>query len=100
MVSQSNIILVIMRYDRLYNFSVGPATMPMEVLEEVAAEMMNDKDSGICVIEMSHRSKAYQTIIDEAEGDVRVLMGIPARVITYNKVRKKEEGIGKPSGLR
>ena len=66
-----------MKYDRIYNFSAGPATMPEEVLEEVAAEMLNYKGSGMCVMEMSHRSKVYQTIIDEAEADLRELMGIP-----------------------
>ncbi len=69
--------MLTMKYDRSYNFSAGPATMPVEVLEEVAAEMMNYKGSGMCVMEMSHRSKAYQTIIDEAEADLRELMGIP-----------------------
>ena len=67
-----------MKYDRIYNFSAGPATMPVEVLEEVAAEMLNYKGSGMCVMEMSHRSKVYQTIIDEAEADLRELMGIPS----------------------
>ena len=66
-----------MKYDRIYNFSAGPATMPVEVLEEVAAEMLNYRGSGMCVMEMSHRSKVYQTIIDEAEADLRTLMGIP-----------------------
>ena len=66
-----------MKYDRIYNFSAGPATMPVEVLEEVAAEMLNYKGSGMCVMEMSHRSKVYQTIIDEAEADLRELMSIP-----------------------
>jgi len=66
-----------MKYDRIYNFSAGPAIMPVEVLEEVAAEMMNYRGSGMCVMEMSHRSKVFQTIVDEAEADLRVLMGIP-----------------------
>ncbi len=66
-----------MKYDRIYNFSAGPATMPVEVLEEVAAEMLNYKGSGMCVMEMSHRSKVFQGIIDQAEADLRELMGIP-----------------------
>lgn len=66
-----------MKYDRVYNFSAGPATMPVEVLEEVAAEVLNYRGSGMSVMEMSHRSKVYQTIIDEAEADLRELMGIP-----------------------
>ena len=66
-----------MKYDRVYNFSAGPATMPVEVLEEVAAEVLNYKGSGMSVMEMSHRSKVYQQIIDEAEADLRALMNIP-----------------------
>lgn len=66
-----------MKYDRVYNFSAGPATMPVEVLEEVRDEMMNYRGSGMCVMEMSHRSKVYQQIIDEAEADLRTLMNIP-----------------------
>lgn len=66
-----------MKYDRVYNFSAGPATMPVEVLEEVAAEVLNYRGSGMSVMEMSHRSKVYQQIIDEAEADLRALMQIP-----------------------
>ena len=51
--------------------------MPEEVLEEIAAEMMNYRGSGMCVMEMSHRSKVFQQIRDEAEADLRQLMGIP-----------------------
>ena len=51
--------------------------LPLEVLEQCAAEMTNYKGSGMSVMEMSHRSKAYQAIIDEAEADLRKLMGIP-----------------------
>ena len=66
-----------MKYGRTYNFSAGPAMMPEEVLEEIAAEMMNYRSSGMCVMEMSHRSKVFQQIRDEAEADLRKLMGIP-----------------------
>lgn len=66
-----------MKYGRTYNFSAGPAMMPEEVLEEIAAEMMNYRGSGMCVMEMSHRSKVFQQIIDEAEQDLRDLMNIP-----------------------
>ena len=62
---------------RVYNFSAGPAVLPEEVLQEAAAEMLDYKGTGISVMEMSHRSKAYQQIIDEAEADLRELMGIP-----------------------
>jgi len=66
-----------MNYDRSYNFSAGPATMPEPVLEEIRDEMMNYRGSGMCVMEMSHRSKVFQQIVDEAEQDLRDLMNIP-----------------------
>jgi len=62
---------------RVYNFSAGPAMLPVEVLQEAAAEMLDYKGTGMGVMEMSHRSKAYQQIIDEAEADLRELMNIP-----------------------
>lgn len=62
---------------RVYNFSAGPAVLPQEVLEEAAAEMLDYKGTGMSVMEMSHRSKMYQSIIDEAEKDLRELMHIP-----------------------
>ena len=66
-----------MKYGRVYNFSAGPAMMPVEVLEEVAAEVLNYQGSGMSVMEMSHRSKVFQKIVDEAEADLRELMQIP-----------------------
>ena len=66
-----------MKYDRSYNFSAGPAMMPEAVLEEIRDEMLNYRGSGMCVMEMSHRSKVFQQIADEAEADLRALMGIP-----------------------
>jgi len=62
---------------RVYNFSAGPAVLPESVLQEAAAEMLDYRGTGMSVMEMSHRSKAYQAIIDEAEADLRSLMGIP-----------------------
>ncbi len=61
---------------RVYNFSAGPAVLPEEVLREAAAEMLDYNGTGIGVMEMSHRSKTYQQIIDTAEADLRELMGI------------------------
>ena len=63
---------------RVYNFSAGPAVLPEEVLQEAAAEMLDYQGSGMSVMEMSHRSKTYQNIIDEAEADLRDLLNIPA----------------------
>ena len=62
---------------RVYNFSAGPAVLPEEVLQEAAAEMLDYRGTGMSVMEMSHRSKTYQSIIDEAEQDLRDLMNIP-----------------------
>ena len=62
---------------RVYNFSAGPAVLPEEVLREAAAEMLDYQGTGMSVMEMSHRSKAYQKIIDTAEADLRELLHIP-----------------------
>ena len=62
---------------RVYNFSAGPAVLPLEVLQEAAAEMMDYQGTGMSVMEMSHRSKAYDKIIKDAEADLRELMNIP-----------------------
>jgi len=62
---------------RVYNFSAGPAVLPEEVLQEAAAEMLDYRGSGMSVMEMSHRSKTYQAIVDEAEADLRDLLNIP-----------------------
>ena len=66
-----------MKYGRTFNFSAGPAMMPEPVLEEIRDEMMNYRGSGMCVMEMSHRSKVFQQIADEAQADLRKLMNIP-----------------------
>ncbi len=63
--------------NRVYNFSAGPAVLPEEVLREAAEEMTDYRGSGMSVMEMSHRSKVYDTIIKEAEQDLRDLMQIP-----------------------
>ena len=62
---------------RVYNFSAGPAVLPEEVLQEAADEMLDYKGCGMSVMEMSHRSSVYDTIIKEAEEDLRDHLGIP-----------------------
>lgn len=62
---------------RVYNFSAGPAVLPEEVLKEAAEEMLDYRGCGMSVMEMSHRSKMFETIINEAEADLRELMNIP-----------------------
>ena len=63
---------------RVYNFSAGPAVLPEEVLKEAQEEMLDYRGCGMSVMEMSHRAKVFQNIIDEAEADLRDLMGIPS----------------------
>jgi len=65
------------KYDRIYNFSAGPSTLPVPVLEEIRDEFMNYRGSGMNVMEMSHRSKVFIKIAEEAEADLRELMNIP-----------------------
>lgn len=62
---------------RVYNFSAGPSCLPEEVLKECAAEMLDYNGTGQSVMEMSHRSKAYEPIIEDAEKMVRKLMNVP-----------------------
>ncbi len=62
---------------RVYNFSAGPAVLPEEVLREAADEMLDYRGCGMSVMEMSHRSKPFAAIIEEAEQDIRDLMSIP-----------------------
>ena len=62
---------------RVYNFSAGPAVLPEEVLKEAAEEMLDYRGCGMSVMEMSHRSKMFEEIIQTAEADLRDLMGIP-----------------------
>lgn len=62
---------------RVYNFSAGPACLPEEVLKTAAAEMLDYHGCGMSVMEMSHRSKEFQDIIDTAEADFRELLGVP-----------------------
>ena len=62
---------------RVYNFSAGPSCLPEEVLNACAAEMMDYNGTGQSVMEMSHRSKAYEPIIQDAEAMVRKLMNVP-----------------------
>ncbi len=62
---------------RVYNFSAGPAVLPEEVLRSAAEEMLDYKGTGMSVMEMSHRSKAFEGIINDAEANLRELMNIP-----------------------
>ncbi len=63
--------------ERVYNFSAGPATLPVSVLERAQSEMLNYRGSGMGVMEMSHRSKAFESIIQQAEADLRKMLNVP-----------------------
>ena len=56
---------------RIYNFSAGPAVLPLEVLEEVQAELLDYQGTGMSILEMSHRSPAYEKVNAEAEADIQ-----------------------------
>jgi phosphoserine aminotransferase len=64
-------------YDRIFNFSAGPCTLPVPVLEQVRDQLLNYCGSGMSVMEMSHRSAAYEAIIQAAAQDLRTLLDIP-----------------------
>ena len=74
---------------RVYNFSAGPSMLPEEVLKKAQTEMLEYGTSGMSVMEMSHRSKDYQDIIDSAEALVRELMHVP------DNYRSEERRVGK-----
>lgn len=63
--------------ERVYNFSAGPAVLPVEVLEQAQKELVSYGDSGMSVMEMSHRSKDYESIINKTESTLREIMNIP-----------------------
>ena len=82
---------------RVYNFSAGPAVLPEEVLREAADEMLDYKGTGMSVMEMSHRSKAYDAIIKEAEKDIREIMNIPDnyKVLFLQKKDRRNKSPGR-----
>ncbi len=62
---------------RVHNFNPGPAVLPLEVLEQAQAELLDFKGTGMSVMEISHRSKEFESVIQTAEADLRDLLGIP-----------------------
>ena len=62
---------------RIFNFSAGPATLPVPVLEEAQRDLLDYQGAGMSVLEMSHRSKAFDGIIKQAEADLRELLAVP-----------------------
>lgn len=66
-----------MAENRIYNFSAGPSMLPLEVLKKAQSQMLNYEESGMSVMEMSHRSKAYDAIITKTQERMRSIMNIP-----------------------
>ena len=79
---------VIRVMERVYNFSAGPSILPLPVLEKVQKELVNYNGTGMSIMEMSHRSSYFQSIIDEAGSLLRELMNIPdeCEVLFYKVV--------------
>src|SRR5512139_3742863 len=69
---------VISMTKRVFNFNPGPAVLPLEVLETAQSELLDFKGTGMSVMEISHRSKEFEAVIQTAEADLRELLGIPA----------------------
>lgn len=64
-------------HGRVFNFAAGPACLPLEVLETAQKDLLNWQGCGISVMELSHRSKEFTSILDKAEADLRQLLSIP-----------------------
>ncbi len=62
---------------RVHNFNAGPAALPLEVLEQAQEELLDYRGSGMSILEMSHRSKAFEAVMAETEADLRDLLGVP-----------------------
>ncbi|MGZ9235698.1 MAG: aminotransferase class V-fold PLP-dependent enzyme, partial [Anaerolineales bacterium] len=60
---------------RVFNFNPGPAVLPLEVLEKAQAELLDFKGTGMSVMEISHRSKEFEAVIQTADADLRELLG-------------------------
>ena len=60
--------------NRIFNFNAGPATLPLEVLREVQAELLDFQGTGMSILEISHRSKEFQQVLDDAKQDIRDLL--------------------------
>ena len=82
---------------RVFNFAAGPATLPLEVLQQAQTEMTDWKASGMSVMEVSHRSKAFIAVAQEAEADLRELLAIPAKLQGAVPARRRHRHVLRPS---
>jgi len=83
-VAQKNILEDFMT--RVHNFSAGPAVLPLEVLQEVQKDLVDYKGKGLSVMEMSHRSKDYQEIFDDAIASMKRLLNVGDDYAVYSSV--------------
>ena len=67
-----------MKSDRIYNFSAGPAVLPLSVLEQAQQELVSLPGVGMSILEVSHRSKVFEDVLFRAEADIRQLANVPA----------------------
>lgn len=63
--------------ERIFNFNAGPAALPLEVLQEVQAELLNFNHTGMSILEISHRSPAFEAVLAETKADIRELLALP-----------------------
>src|ERR671914_110699 len=63
---------------RIYNFSAGPAVLPLPVLEQAQRELVSLPGIGMSILEVSHRSKVFEDVLTRAESDIRILAGVPS----------------------
>lgn len=63
--------------ERVHNFNAGPAALPLQVLEQAQAELLDYRGTGMSILEMSHRSVAFEAVMAETEADLRALLGVP-----------------------
>ena len=92
--------------ERIFNFSAGPAVLPAEVLKQARNEILNWHDSGMSIMEMSHRGKEFTSVVQKTEADLRELASIPENykvlflsggatsqfsMVPMNLLRKKKE---------
>ena len=62
---------------RIFNFNAGPAALPLEVLEEVQAELLDFNNTGMSILEISHRSPAFEKVLEETKQDIKDLLNLP-----------------------
>ena len=89
---------------RVHNFSAGPAVLPLPVLEEIQRDLVALPGVGMSILEISHRSSAFEEILAQAEADIRALAGIPVQLQSAVPAGRREhavlDGADEPAGRR